>query len=175
LKSLVLNAVGTGPSTPPKVPLRQNSFQHLKRFRNEYGGIGTIGGGFESIAPQSEYVYFFPDQFSQEQYESMIRGQRSLMLTGICEYCDALGNYTCRKFTLFWQGPPFNTFSKIAEMNCAWEYGYPPIPARGQRYLLPCEQPDEREKREKQERKEMLKKAASPPQGPPSPETPKSK
>ena len=87
---------------------------------------------------------------------------------GICEYCDALGQYTCRQFELFWQGPPLNAFSEINEMDCALLYGYPPKAIPGQKYLLPCEQPDEREAREKQERAELLRRAATAPTSPPA-------
>lgn len=87
--NLVLNGIGTGQSTPPKVPLQKNNFQHLLRSADKNGGHQS-NAGVASIAPQSEYVYFFSDQISREQYESMIRGQRALMLMGICEYCDAL-------------------------------------------------------------------------------------
>lgn len=65
-----------------------------------------------------------------------------------------------------------STFSEVNEMDCAMSYGYPPIVIPGQKYLLPCEQPNEREAREKQERIEMLKRAATPPQPLPSPKAP---
>jgi hypothetical protein len=128
-------------------------------------GSHSESGAPASIAPQSEYVYYFSDQVSREQYESMIQGRRALILTGICEYCDALGQYTCRQFTLFWQGPPFNAFSEVSNTDCALFYGafsHRPNVTPGQRLLHPCEQPNEREAREKQERTALLKRAASP-------------
>lgn len=166
--NLVLNGIGMGQSAPPKVPLQVNRFQHVLRSRNQNGGWGVSGGSPVSIPPQSEYIYYFPDQVTREQYDSMIQGRRTLLLNGICEYCDSFGEYSCRQFELFWQGAPINTFSEISETDCTMFYGYPPQTTLGETYLLPCEQPDEREERENEERKELLKRAANPPPAKPN-------
>jgi hypothetical protein len=161
---LVLNGIGTGQSRPPLMPIAQNMFHQLSRTADKEGRYGTNGAlESASVAPQSEYVYYFPDQITREQYEDMVQGRRAYLLWGRCEYCDALGNYTCHMFSLFWQGPPVNEFTKMTETNCAWQYGYPPILDPTQHNLLPCEQPEEREKREKYERDDLLKKAVDPP------------
>jgi hypothetical protein len=158
---LVLGPSEMGQSAPPKFPLFQNKPNQLVRTTNKDGGRGT-NARVGSISPQSEYVYYFPDQVSREQYESLIRRQRVAMVEGICEYCDVLGQYTCRSFSLFYYGSPFNAFAEVNEMDCAPMYTYLPA-VSGQTYLLPCEQPDEREAREKQEKKELLKRASAPP------------
>jgi hypothetical protein len=77
------------------------------------------------------------------------------------EYCDEFGHYSCERFMLFWDGPPLNQFTEDAEDDCALFYSYPAPSIPGQHYLLPCEQPDEREAREKQESNEIARRAAA--------------
>lgn len=162
--TLILNAIGTEPEAHPFRP-QLPQFQNLTRYRyikgGGWGGTGTRG----SIPPGSEYVYFAPNILSQEQLMSMRQGKRTLMLTGVLEYCDELGNYSCRQFTLFFQGPTIDAFSEVTETDCAFMYTYPPRQPN-QEFLLPCEQPDEREAREHQEKQELARRAMEAPTSP---------
>jgi hypothetical protein len=168
--NVTFSGIGTPPSKPPVVPLMQNDFHHLVRYTSSKS---LPGGDTSSIAPQSEYSFVFRDQVTRETYDSLMQGKSLLLISGICEYCDLLGNYTCRWFSLSWRGPPFNEFSKDGETDCALLYSYPPKAMPDQRYLLPCEQPEEREAREKYERADILKKAEpSPPAPTPTAPTP---
>jgi len=83
-----------------------------------------------------------------------------MIVEGICEYCDLFGQYTCREFSLFYQGPPFNSFYVTSELNCVNMF-QPRKAAPGEVNLLPCEQPRERQEREARERQKMLKRATA--------------
>jgi len=96
-----------------------------------------------------------------EEYEAILQGKQAPQVIGRFEYCDQFGDYNCRQFGLFWQGPPFNAFFESDEIDCAFMYRYPPKTIPGETYLLPCEQPDERDARQAQEHAEMTKNAAA--------------
>jgi hypothetical protein len=135
----------------------QEVFHNLLRYRDNKGGSGEYTGS-GSIAPQSEYVAFVSELLTQEQLNSMAKGESTLMLQGMIEYCDGFGRYYCRQFTLFFDGPPINAFSEHDEFSCADWYRYPPRQP-GQTYLPPCEQPDERDARQKKENQDIAKNA----------------
>jgi hypothetical protein len=40
---------------------------------------------------------------------------------GLFDYCDGLGNYTCRQFTLAYLGKPYNRFTLSGERECTLE------------------------------------------------------
>jgi hypothetical protein len=151
-----LLAAGFQPSKEAFQPQAQR-FSPLRRSTDKNGG--TSGGAGISIAPQSEYVSFLPNQFSQEQWQRALKGEIAPIIDGMLDYCDEFGNYSCRWFSLFWEGPPEKVFIETTEISCNNLYGYPPAQP-GQTYLLPCEQPKEREEREKQERQNMIEAAA---------------
>lgn len=167
--SLVLFlAKGASPS-PHSFQREPDPFGHFFRSRikrSVSSGSGG-GGGAGSIAPQSEFVHMSPRQVSEEQLDALRDGQRLLILSGIIEYCDVLGIYYCRLFDLSYQGKPFNTFYQTSEMDCSNLYSYPNRPrAADEEFLLPCEQPDEREARENREREELIRKAFLSPTSP---------
>lgn len=153
----LLNAIIVG---LPAQGLGIHTFQHLLRYRDKDGVQGGMGA---SIPPQSEQVVFIQDLLSQEQMNSMHKGDTTLFFQGILEYCDEFGRYSCRQFSLSFDGPPINAFSEIpSEMECADMYSYPPRRA-DQSYLLPCEQPAERRQRQEQEQENIAKLAAQAP------------
>jgi hypothetical protein len=166
LMALILNATGTGPEAHPYQPHLQ-PFRQLLRYRLANGSTGENGSA-GSIPPQSEYVSLIPELLSDVQLISMKEGKRTMVVMGELEYCDEVGTYSCRSFTLFFQGPPINSFSETTESDCAAMYGYPPRQP-GQTYLLPCEQPSERQQRQEQERQEIVKRAADAPIVSPTP------
>jgi hypothetical protein len=154
----ILNGSGVQSETAPYRG-QPEGFEYIYRYKTKNGGGGT--GSTDSIPPQSEYVHFVPNLFSSQQLESFREGQRSPTLQGMLQYCDVFGNYTCRQFDLFWNGPPMNAFAEINQMDCVFLYSYPKSPPPdGGKYILPCEQPDEHNEREKAERAELLKRAA---------------
>ncbi len=155
-----MSIVGAGASPFNKQPFQPliQGFHRLQRTTDEHGGVSSVGGGI-SISPQSEYVKLLPEQFSQEEWQRALKGEIAPIIFGMFEYCDEFGNYTCREFSLFWQGPPENVFMETTELDCANFYSFPPAQP-GQTYLPPCEQPDEREQREQRERDQILQAAA---------------
>jgi len=110
----------------------------------------------DPIVPDSEYVHFAPNQFTQEQAAALREGQRFTLITAVLEYCDEFGNYATRTVELYWQGSPFNRFAAIDGPSLPY-FPYPKQREPDQEYLLPCEQPDEREAREKAERDRIQK------------------
>ena len=158
LQALFL-AEGAAPSTKP-FQSRNDTLQHLVRSRGINKNAGQLQGfTSDSIPPQSTYVHMTGDQLSEEQYEATIKGQRLLILAGRYEYCDVLGNYACRDFELYYQGPPLSAFAKLNEIDCTFMYIYPPHQPDWE-YLPPCEQPAEREAREQQEKDRIATAAA---------------
>ena len=147
----------------------KSSFQHLLRYRDANGSM-YLPAAPGSIPPQSEYVRLMPGIMSEEQLESILQGRGLMLLSGFLEYCDEFGQYSCRMFDLYFQGPPINSFSEGDETDCAEMFGilYPPR-RPDQTYLLPCEQPAERAAREQRERKEIAKRAISAPIATPTP------
>lgn len=145
---LTFVAAGQSPTDGKPFQPQGQPFSSLRRTANLNG---SSSGAEISIAPQSEYVKFLPNQFSQEQWQRMMKGELAPIIDGMLDYCDEFGNYSCRWFSLFWEGPPENAFIETSEINCANLYGLPPLSNAGDFYLLPCEQPEEREQREKQE------------------------
>jgi hypothetical protein len=155
---LNLLAAGHGPSKQPFQP-QGGMFHHLVRSRSKDGKSSSDTGGI-SIPPQSEYVHIIPNQFSQEQWQRTLNGEIAPMVEVMFDYCDEFGNYYCHWISLFYQGPPVNTFLELNDNDCANLYYYPPV-GTDQVFLLPCEQPKEREEREKKEREKMIEDAAN--------------
>lgn len=158
---LVIFAKGQKPMRPLAPAAGTQPPTHLLRVRNKGGALETVGGG-APIAPGSERMYSFPDLLTKQEYESMVAGGRTMLLNGFCEYCDEFGNYRCQQFTLYYQGAPFNAFSVIDSVDCSSMYAYPRKRVPGAHYLLPCEQPAEREADQARERALLLKEAESP-------------
>ncbi len=156
--ALILNGVGTSSEANPYQP-HPESFDYIYRYKSK----GGVGGAYsmDSIPPQAEYVHYVPNLFSSEQLQSFRDGRRAPVLRGMLQYCDEFGNYTCGMFGLFWNGPPMNGFTVTDQADCTFLYSYPknPPPDNGE-YVLPCEQPAERDEREKAERAEMLKRGS---------------
>ncbi len=163
LKMLFITAKGQTAHPKDKYPYqgKGEAFSFITRYKVKNSLYAqSSGGSGTSIPPQSEYIHDSPSQVSLEQYRLLQTGERFLMLFGMLQYCDELGNYTCRQFTLSFNGPPTDAFTEIDEMDCAPLYFYPNPPGPlTTEYLLPCEQTDERNQREKQERDAMLKAA----------------
>jgi hypothetical protein len=157
--SVILNGAGVKSETNPYRG-QPEVFEYIYRYKTKNGSGGT--SSTDSIPPQAEDVHYVPNLFSRDQYQSFRDGQRAVILSGLLQYCDVFGNYTCGMFDLFWNGPPMSAFAEVNQSDCTLLYGYPkrPPPDNGE-YLLPCEQPAEREEREKTERAELLKRAAS--------------
>lgn len=156
-------------NVPDTHPFQQNlpRFEWMVRYRDAQGGIGGNGSG-ESIPPQSNFEFVIPKVVSQEQFRNIKDGKETVLLWGQLQYCDIVGNYSCRGFWLFFDGPPINSFSEEGESDCANLYSYPPRKS-GQTYLLPCEQPAEREQRQAEEQQNFAALAAQAPIASPSP------
>jgi hypothetical protein len=112
-----------------------------------------------SIPPQAEYYYDSLNKVSPKQLQLLRKGYRFLMMMGMLQYCDDLGNYTCRRFMLSYGGGTDTAFNLGSESDCSAMYTYSGAQP-GQHYLLPCEQPKEREAREKWEYESLVREAA---------------
>jgi hypothetical protein len=108
------------------------------------------------------------DLFTQDQVGSIRKGNRAFWLQGILEYCDEFGRYSCRSFSLSFNGLPMNAFVEDSDIDCANAYFYPPR-RPDQTYLPPCEQPAEREQRQEKEEREIAARAGRAPTATPTP------
>jgi hypothetical protein len=93
--------------------------QHLLRYKDS-GGSQLEGSGVGSIPPQSVYVFVIPDLLTSDQAESVKDGTAAMRIEGWMEYCDNLGEYSCRDFVIDTANPPRGIFSEWTDSDCAF-------------------------------------------------------
>ncbi len=109
--------------SPPTLLPGANKFRPMMRTRNKKTGDisedwstdGSIGGD----AVREVAVGYLPPGF----VDSLSKANKSFKVNGTFEYCDELGRYACRNFSLAYQPRPFGTFRIIGDQACpdrAW-------------------------------------------------------
>jgi len=90
-------------------------FSRMVTSRNRITGAtkGTNGGVL--IGGDSLYVADLAE-FPVDKIGELQR--RAFLINGIFEYCDALGNHSCKEFTVFYQGIPYKQFRLATENAC---------------------------------------------------------
>lgn|SRR5258708_1955258 len=134
----LLTPIITIPESPDFPALESaHKFAPMTRTRNLKDGSTGEGGGV-TIPGESLYVEdvveLLPERIVRQMKEN-----RLFMLNGAYEYCDALGNYSCRQFSMFYQGEPFNRFSESSDIECFKGLTKISAPDPNVEYLLPCE------------------------------------
>lgn len=103
---------------PSTLPLRPHPFAPMMRTRNKktgaisesFSGAAVIGG--ESV--QQFTVGDLPPGF----IDSMSQSNQPLTVNGTYEYCDELGRYSCKMFSLYYQRIPYDNFRLLIEQEC---------------------------------------------------------
>lgn len=129
---------------------------HMARLGNDVGQVVQVGGGI-AIPAGSDRRAVFDDWISMDDVGAAEQGKKQVSLSGIFEYCDQFGGYTCESFFGRYEPSPIGGFSLVITGSC--RYTYPdinPMLPQKLKYLLPCEQPDERQKKGADERQRMI-------------------
>ncbi len=103
----------TASATPLTNPIRsyvQNEEQKNWRISENGSTDGTIGG--DSVREVA--VGYLPPMFVDE----MFKVNAVFRMDGIYEYCDELGTYSCKQFSVAYQHRPFGSFRVLLEQNC---------------------------------------------------------
>jgi hypothetical protein len=158
------------PPMPDFPPIEsRHRFSPLTRTRNRKTGARGEGEG-GTIAGDSVYnadVVELPE----ERVLQLSHMNRIFEIWGAFEYCDALGGYSCREFTIYYQGSPYNRFRLVRDSECPVFMRTPPLLTDPDtEYLPPCqtaaEQEEERQIEDKQfvefQRREAAKKKDAP-------------
>ena len=129
---------------------------HMARLRNRRTHNQFLEGGLTSIAGNSEYRAMFPEKETQQEANAIMSGAQTLI--GLFEYCDALGNYTCRQFELRYRN---DSFTVETVLSCGYQYPVLRITPdhSGQRnrddvleYMTPCPTVDDQKSAEQEDR-----------------------
>lgn len=73
-------------------------------------GTVTIGGNALYSAP----IVTLP----AEEMNHVMKSSPPLTIEGLFDYCDNLGNYSCRKFNITYMREPYNRFLLSLEVEC---------------------------------------------------------
>jgi hypothetical protein len=136
--------------------------QHMARFADDAGRVALQMAGGIAIPPNSDRKAVFNDWISDSAIAAAGSGKSQLNVTGLYEYCDELGRYTCKEFMGRYE-PGLKLFSVVITNSC--RYAYPPMNAwlpQRLHYMMPCEQPDERQREDAEEHDFMIKYMPSP-------------
>ena len=118
----------------------------MYRRRSKDGNIQRRGSE-TTIAGESIYKAVFGN-LSRKSIAEFQEGGKELLIMGMYDYCDGLGNYSKRMFTLAYDRATVSAalrFRLISDI----ESPIPQIPIAGTESLSPCETFAEREQRQK--------------------------
>jgi hypothetical protein len=128
---------------PPITSLTPHKFTPMTRSRNKKTGDISTSGGVE-IGGDSVYVADYGD-VAREPVDRLKRGGELFILNGAFESCDELGTYSCKQFTLSYQGGSRNAFWLDSINDCPIFWRKLPPDTTDIQYLRPCLSRTERE------------------------------
>jgi hypothetical protein len=99
-------------------------FTPMSRTRNRKSGDicedlstdGVIGG--DSIREVT--VGYLPPMYAKQ----LLDANAVFTMDGAYEYCDDLGTYSCKQFTVAYQNRPFGSFRLLHEQDCPADRSY---------------------------------------------------
>jgi hypothetical protein len=130
--------------------------RHMARLKADNGTIMQIAGG-NTISGDSDRKALFEDWIPQSDIELAKCGKKLIQIAGFFEYCDEFGAYTCETFFGRYEPHQIPEFNLVMTGTCI--YSYPEVNRalpHEFRYLLPCEQPEERTEEQARERELMI-------------------
>jgi hypothetical protein len=142
------------PGSPFEPFTSAHKFQHMTRTINrKTHARGDSNGAGGVIAGDSLYVADLT--VLQQGRVAGLESNRSgtmLLVNGTYEYCDELATYSCKDFSILYQGDPYRRFSLATLSDCRWPYfsTLPPLKDPDVEYLLPCRTAHEREQEDKE-------------------------
>jgi hypothetical protein len=118
--------------------------QHMVRLKNKATGITEyMTAAMKEIARDSDNTESFPNWVSEADILSARAGSKPISLSGFFEYCDAFGEYFCRRFTVGYEAQT-NSFNLNSTSECSYQYPrVTPFLPLEMEYLPPCPTPDE--------------------------------
>lgn len=114
---------------------------HMARLTNSQTTLYI--NGLKEIARDSDDTESFPDWISAADVVAAKAGKKIIPVNGFFEYCDEFGNYTCREFSISFDGST-DEFNLLQSNECRYEYPVviPTLPAALE-YVPPCPSSDE--------------------------------
>jgi len=107
----------------PKIPGGFIEIKSDKPFTPMWAGVtrktGGVGGsGTITIGGNSLYSVPIIQLPAQQLNKMLTETEPPLQLSGVLDYCDSLGKYSCRNFTLQYFREPLNRFALVFEEEC---------------------------------------------------------
>jgi hypothetical protein len=137
--------------------------QHMLRMTDSSERMMMYMAGMTIIGGDSEIDQIAENWGDRTTINKALTTKAPLMVSGFFEYCDEFGEYVCHRFMATYTGKPIDAFNLNTVTDCFYSY---PNPGNGMtvtmKYLLPCEQPDEREKNQRLQREQMIQLMPSP-------------
>jgi hypothetical protein len=129
------------------------SISHMARVLQDVntGATGYIAGQ-KDISGDSDAASIVHDVIDPATMAIIKKGDQRAQLSGMFEYCDDFGNYTCRTFDVEYITESLNAFNLIRIQQCTYRYPSFPTLRPGEQLVPPCETPEEREQQEDQAR-----------------------
>ncbi len=152
---------GQGPALNFNVQL--NNFEgpttesHMARLADDSGQVVMQVAGGISVPAGSDRQAFFGEWVPRDSVLKAKKGNAQFTLSGLFEYCDQFGAYTCDYFLTRYDAS-LDALSLVITGEC--QYRYPsmdPFLPRKLHYVLPCEQPAEREHKKEIQQDRMIR------------------
>jgi hypothetical protein len=116
-------------------------FGRMTRTRSKKNGSINYSTGAVMLGGDAMYVGDAASIPADTIDKLKHRGQ-TIMINGAFEYCDALGNYSCREFNLYYQEFPIRRFSLMDDRTCFPGIGVPRTEAKDPdvEEISPCDE-----------------------------------
>jgi hypothetical protein len=142
----------------PKEPTGSIEIKSERPFTPMWAGVtrktGGVGGsGTITIAGDSLYSGTMFELPKEQMGRILSATSPPLQLTGLLDYCDNLGKYSCRQFSIAYLGPPYSRFVLWNEEECPAFMTKLRRPDPDIDYFPPCELADRERKMEEDARK----------------------
>jgi hypothetical protein len=111
----------------------------MTRVRDRKTGTVTDNSANAAvIADGGLFVAEYAGLTQRRLHDILSQSNILLDVTGVYEYCDELGTYSCRQFDAYYNGDPDRQFRLISDREC-WKplYAFPKSDSKIE-YLPPC-------------------------------------
>jgi hypothetical protein len=98
------------PGNKPFAPMRRTRNKKSGDVTDSWSTDGSVGGD----AVREVAVGYLPAGF----VDDLNKSNKIFDVDGVYEYCDELGRYECRTFSLAYQHLPFGTWRIMSNQNC---------------------------------------------------------
>jgi hypothetical protein len=103
---------------PSTVPLKPHPFVPMTRTRNKKTGAITEFFSSAAVIGGESVQQLTLGDLPPAYVDFMSKSNQPLTINGAYEYCDELGRYSCKRFSLYYQRIPYDTFRLLIEEEC---------------------------------------------------------